>query len=235
MDFKNKRILAIIPARGGSKGIPRKNIKLLAGKPLIAYTIEAALKSRYLDRVIVSTEDKEIAAISKKYGAEIAKRPQKLAVDKAEKRDIVFHVLKYLKREECELNIIVILQPTSPLRTVDDIDKAIELFLRNKCESVVSVCESGQSPYWSLKIKRGYLMPVFGEKCFKMIRQDLSKTYLPNGAIFISNFQTLDKYKSFYTNKILPFIMPMERSIDIDEEFDFWLNEQILKKGLTKK
>jgi len=233
--MKNKKIVAIIPARGSSKGVKRKNIKLLVGKPLIVYTIEAGLESKYLDRVIVSTEDKEIAEISSECGADIVERPQKLATDDTISIDVVLHALKYLREKGYRFDIVVLLHPTSPSRTVNDIDKAIELFLENKCESVVSVCEPQQSPYWSFKIKRKYLIPVFGKKCFEMPRQSLPKIYFPNGAIFISTFQILDKYKSFYTNKALPFIMPMERSVDIDEEFDFWLNEQILKKRLTKK
>jgi len=214
------KILAIIPARGGSKGIPRKNIKLLAGKPLIAYTIQTALRSKHLDRVVVSTDDKEIAEISKRYGAEVAIRPPELSGDKANKRDIVFDCLK-------GEDIVIVLQPTSPLRTTDDIDKAIELFTKNKCESVISVCES--NPYWSFKIKK-YLEPVLGFEYFEINRQDLPKAYITIGAIFISATKTLDDYNGFFTNKMLPYIMPLERSIDIDTEFDFWLVEQILKK-----
>jgi CMP-N-acetylneuraminic acid synthetase len=228
--LKNKKILAIIPARGGSKGIPRKNIKLLSGKPLMTYTIEVALKSKYLDRVIVSTDDKEIAKISKKYGAEVIKRPKILAIDRAKTIDVIFHLLSVLKKEKYDPDVIVLLQPTSPLRIVKDIDNAIELFLKNKCESIISICESGHSPYWSFKIKSGYLTPILGRKYFKQRRQGLSKSYIPNGAIYISTPKNLFKYKSFYTNKILPYIMPLERSIDIDNETDFKLAELILKK-----
>ena len=229
MNFQKKRILAIVPARGGSKGIPRKNIKFLAGKPLIAYTIRVALESKYLDgKVFVSTEDKEIAKISKKYGAKIVKRPQKLATDNISSIDVVLHALKFLKKEEGEPDIAILLNPTSPLRTATDIDKEIELFLRNKCESVIGVCES-ESSYWALKIKKGFLIPVFGKKYFETRRQDLPKVYIPNGVIFISTPKILNKYKTFYTNKILPFIMPLERSVDIDNEIDFKLVETIIK------
>ena len=166
--MKNKKILAIIPARGGSKGIPRKNIKLLAGKPLIAYTIEAALKSKYLDRVIVSTEDREIAETSRHYGAEVIKRPKILAKDKAKTIDVIFHLLNVLKEKNYIPEIIVLLQPTSPLRIVKDIDKAIELFLKEKCESVVSVCECNPPSYWSFKKEKKYLRPILGWKYFKI-------------------------------------------------------------------
>ena len=227
--IKIKKVIAIIPARGGSKGLPRKNIKNLAGKPLIAWTIELALKSRYLDRVIVSTEDDEIAKISKKYGAEVIKRPKKLATDKTETIDVIFHVLRTLKKENYTPEIIILLQPTSPLRSADDVNKAIEYFFKNECESVVSICEFEHSPYWAFKIKRRYLTPIFGWKYFKIRRQDLPKAYIPNGAIFIAAVKTLEKYKSFYTHKTLPYIMSVERSIDIDSEIDFKLAELILQ------
>jgi len=227
--LKDKKILAIIPARGGSKGLPRKNIKNLAGKPLIAWTIESALKSRYLDRVIVSTEDKEIAKIARRYGAEVIERPKKLATDKAETIKVIFHVLRSLKKENYTPEIIILLQPTSPLRSMNDVDKAIEYFLKNGCESVVSVYEFEHSPYWTFEIKKRYLTPIFGWKYFKIRRQDLPKIYIPNGAIFIADVEILEKYKSFYTHKTLPYIMPVERSVDIDNEIDFKLAELILQ------
>jgi len=227
--MKNKKIIAIIPARGGSKELPRKNIRLLGGKPLIAYTIEAALKSKYLDKVIVSTEDEEIAEISKKYSAEVIVRPKHLATDTAKTIDVLFHILKVLKEEKYIPDIVVLLQPTSPLRTTDDINKAIEIFLKNKCESVVSIYESERSFYWSFKIEKKYLKPLLGWKYFERRRQDLPKIYIPNGAIFISTPKALNKHKSFNTNKILPLIMPLEKSIDIDNEADFKLLELIIK------
>jgi CMP-N,N'-diacetyllegionaminic acid synthase len=235
--LKNKKIIGIIPARGGSKGIPRKNIKILAGKPLIAYTIEAALKSKYLDRVIVSTEDKEIAQISKKYGAEVIKRPKKLATDTARIIDVIFYLLKILKREEKYIpEIVILLQPTSPLRTSNDIDKAIDIFLKNKCESVISVCETTPFLYLAFKIAKNYLRPIFSKKYFTQRRQDLTKVYIPNGAIYISTPKNLLKYKGFYSKKTLPYIMPVSRSIDIDTREEFKIAEICLKNlNLDKK
>lgn len=227
--MKNKKIIAIIPARGGSKGIPKKNIKILAGKPLIAYTIEQALKSKFLNRVIVSTDDKEIAEISKKYGAEIIKRPENLATDRAKITDVIFHLLGVLKKEKYIPEIIVSLQPTSPLRTVNDIDRAIEIFLKNKCKSVISVCESGHSFYWSFKIEKKYLKPIFEWRRLNQQKQDLPKVYIPNGAIYISTPKSLFKYRSFYCRKILPYPMREERSVDIDNEVDFKLAEILMK------
>jgi len=228
--LKNKKILAIIPARGGSRRLPGKNIRKLLGKPLIVWTIEQAKKSKYIDKLIVSTDDKTIAKISKKYGAEVPfLRPKELARDSTKIIDVILNLLSLLKKENYIPDIIALLQPTSPLRTVKDIDNAIELFLKNKCESVISIYESGHSPYWSFKIEKKYLKPVFGWKYFKMRRQDLPKSYTPNGAIYITTTKILHKYKSFYTNKILSYIMPKERSIDIDNEIDFKLTELILK------
>ena len=223
-----KKIIAIIPARGGSKRIPRKNIKILAGKPLISYTIDAAKRSKLISRVFVSTEDKEIAGISKKCGAEIIDRPKKIAGDNISEKPVLDNVIEYLKKEEdYQPDIIIYLQPTSPLRNLNDIDEAILLFLRNKADSLVSVYE--QSPYWCLKIKKDHLEPVFSWKYFKMRSQDLPRSYMPNGAIFISTPKALRKNKSFYCHKMLPYIMPRERSIDIDYEIDFKLAELILK------
>ena len=223
-------ILAIIPARGGSKGLPRKNIRLLNGKPLIAYTIEEAKKSKYISRVIVSTEDDEIAKVSNKYGAEIIKRPLELAKDDTPTVDVVLHVLDVLKVQSVKPDIVVLLQPTSPLRTSQDIDNAIKLFIENNCESVVSACEIEHSPYWSFKIEDGYLKPVFGESYLKKRRQELPKVYMPNGAIYITTPDILRKYRSFYCKKTLPYIMPPEKSIDIDNELDFLLAELLVQK-----
>ena len=224
------KILAVIPARGGSKGVPRKNIRLLNGKPLIAYTIEEAKKSKYIDRIIVSTEDKEIAEISTKYGAEVIERPAELARDDTPTVDVVLHLLDSLNHYEPD--IIILLQPTSPLRTYEDIDSALVLFINNNCDSVVSVCEIEHTPYWSFKIEDGYLKPIFGEEYLKKRRQELPKVYIPNGAIFITTPDILKKYRSFYCERTVPYIMPIERSVDIDNEIDFLLAEILIKRRL---
>ena len=229
--FKNKKILAIIPAREGSKGLPEKNIKILAGKPLIAWTIEQAKKSKYIDRLIVSTDDKKIAKIALGFGAEVPwLRPKKLAHDKSKIIDVIFHSLNSLKKEKYIPNIIILLQPTSPLRIDKDIDSALEIFFRKKAESLISISEFRHSPFCSFKInRRKYLEPVFTWDYFKKRRQDLTKVYLPNGAIYISTPKTLLKHKGFYFNKITPYIMPTERSVDIDDGVDFYLAESIIK------
>lgn len=224
------KIVAIIPARGGSKGIPKKNIKLLDGKPLISYTIEHAKKSKYINKVVVSTEDGEIAEISKKYGAEVIKRPEELAKDESPTIDAIFHVLEVLKSEKYSPDIVILLQPTSPLRTAEDIDNAMELFSNSDCESVVSVCGVEHPPHWSSKIEKGYLKPLFGEKNLGMRRQDFNNVYMANGAVYISTPQMLYKYNGFHCDCTTPYIMPIERSIDIDNAIDFMLSELVMKK-----
>jgi CMP-N,N'-diacetyllegionaminic acid synthase len=227
------KIIAIVPARGGSKGVPRKNVKLLAEKPLISYTIGESLKSKYVTFSIVSTEDQEISNISKKYGANVVKRPEILSRDESPIIDVIFHVLEFLGIQREKQNIILLLQPTSPLRNSQDIDNAIELFLENECDSVISVCENKQ-PFWTFVKEDQYLKPIQGGSYLKMRRQDLPKSYIPNGAIFISTVGILQEYRSFYSSKILPYVMPPERSIDIDNELDFFMAEKILTQLIPK-
>lgn len=228
--IENKKIMAIIPARGGSKSIPRKNIKPLLGKPLISYSIEHAKKSKYINRIVVSTEDRKIAEISKEHGVGVIKRPEELARDESPTIDAVFHTLEVLKAEKYNPDIVILLQPTSPLRNAEDIDSAIELFLDADCESVVSVCEVEHSPYWCFKIEKGYLKSLFGDEYLRIRRQDLEKVYVPNGAMYISTPENLRKYKGFYCLRTIPYIMPPERSIDIDNEVDFMLAELLTKR-----
>lgn len=226
---KKYKILAFIPARGGSKGIPRKNIKILAGKPLIAYTIEAAKRCGYLDKIIVSTDDKEIAEISRKYRAEVMKRPKIMATDKAKFTDAVFYHLKIIRKKKWIPEVIIELQPTSPLRTADDIKKAIDFFFKNGCQPLVSVCESLHPLQWFFWKRGKYLEPVFGWKYFQGIgRQKIKKTYIPNGAIFITTLKDFYFNKGFYSQKMLPYVMPQERSVDIDNQIDFLMAKNYL-------
>lgn len=222
--------LAIIPARGGSKGIPRKNIRILGNKPLIAYTIQAALQAKKIDRVIVSTEDEEIETISQNYGAEIIKRPVELAEDNSSPIDVIIHVIDTLKgkiRQEPEL--IVLLQPTSPFRTSSDIDKAIELFDPSICESIVSICECKKTPFKTLVIENNYLTPFIDVKHMHASRQTLPTVYYPNGAIYISPPQILREKGTFHVEASIPYLMPQERSLDIDTETDLMVAELYLE------
>jgi CMP-N-acetylneuraminic acid synthetase len=223
--MKTQEILGVIPARGGSKRVPKKNIKLLGGKPLIAYTIESATKSRLLDDFIVSTDNQEIQDVAERFGARVIERPKVLATDWAKTINVILDIL----RRECA-DIIVCLQATSPFRTAQDIDNAINLFLHKKCDSVISVCQAGDNQAWLLKTNGEYLTPVFNNKYFKTRSQNLPKMYIPNGAIFIASRQALEHYKSFYTDRILPYVMPIERGIDVDNNNDFAYAEATLKQ-----
>lgn len=227
----NSKILAIIPARGGSKGISRKNIRLLAGKPLIAYSIEAALESKYIDKVVVSTEDDEIADVSRGFGAEVVKRSEELARDDSPTIDAIIYTLNLLKQSGYSPDIVVLLQPTSPLRTSEDIDGAINAFMKERPESLIGVCESEHTPYWAFKIEEGMLKPIFSEEFLKKRRQDIPKSYFPNGAIFISVPENLRRFRSFYCRKTIPYLMPAERSIDIDMEVDLKMAEVLIRPG----
>jgi CMP-N,N'-diacetyllegionaminic acid synthase len=227
-----QKILGIIPARGGSKRLPRKNIRILCGKPLIAWTIEQAKKSDYIDKLIVSTDDEEIAKISKDYGAEVPfLRPDKLARDDSPTIDAVIHAIKFLEDKGEHYDIIVLLQPTSPLRSNDDINNAIKLFSEKKPDSVISVSIIYPPIFWSFYIKNGYLDPIFDEKYLEMNHEDLPKSYTPNGAISISSVRNLLKYERFYFKKSLPYLMLFDKSIDIDTELQFKLVEEIMMQN----
>lgn len=223
------KILAVIPARMGSKRLPEKNIKVLNGKPMIVYTIDAIKKSHYINRFIVSTEDKIITQIAQSNGAEVILRPTKLARDDSPTDDVVINVLEQLqKKEQYVPEIIILLQATSPLRTTEDIDTAMKIFLGSSGVSLISVTEYDHTPYWAFRIEKGFLKPEFASGSLKR-SQDLPKLYRPNGSIFIIRLDSFLKHRSFYTKQNLSFIMPRERSIDIDDEFDFSIAEFLLR------
>ena len=228
---KKPNIIAIIPARGGSKSCPRKNIKLLNDKPLIYYTINEAKKSKYLGRLIVSTEDSEIAEIARQYEAEVIGRPVELAQDDTPSLPVYQHVIRYLEEvEDFYPNIIVVLQPTSPCRVVENIDGAIEKFLGAGCDSVVSVCEVQHPPHWMYSLECDRLKPIIegGEKVTR--RQDAPKTYRLNGAVYVIHRDVIMEQNRVMGNDTRPFIMPLESSIDLDTDLDFRLAELLVKE-----
>lgn len=216
------KILGIIPARGGSKGIPRKNIKLLNGKPLIAYTIEAALASN-LYRVIVSTDCEEIANISKEYGAEVMMRPSHLAEDKTPTLPVLQNVISKLDKK---FDAVMTLQPTSPLRTIEDINKSIEIFSSDKeADSLVSVVEvpHNYTPEKLMSFDGKYLAGNSESKR----RQEVSKMYARNGAaIYITKTEKLSEY--IFGGKILPYFMSKINSFDIDDIDDWKIVERLI-------
>lgn len=217
--INNKTFLAIIPARGGSKRLPRKNVLDLCRKPVIAWSIEAGLDSKYIDRVVVSSDDDEILNIAKKYGAEIIKRPSELAIDTATTFDAIKHTIENLENYD----YIVLLQPTSPLRNEKHIDEAIELLEEKNADAVVSVCEMDHSPLWSNTLPKDNSMGNFlRDEVLNKRSQDLEKYYRLNGAIYICQTEKFLKGKSFFIkNNIFAYKMDKKSSIDIDEEFDF--------------
>jgi len=223
------KILAIIPARGGSKGVPRKNIRNLAGKPLIAWTIDEAKKSKYISRLILSSDDDEIIEVAKKYGCEIPfKRPKKLAQDDTPGIAPVLHAI-----EQCSgYDYVMLLQPTSPLRTVEDIDMCVELLLSEKANACVSVTETTNSPFWMYTLEEHQqLNPILtGDLIWR--RQDLPKVYALNGAVYIAATVWLQKTGAFLTDETLGYMMANSRSLDIDTEEDFLFCEWKMSRNL---
>ena len=222
-------MIAIIPARAGSKGLPGKNLKLLNGKPLIVYTIEAALKAKSISRVVVSTEDIQIANVAKLAGAEVPfLRPKNLALDESLAIDsYIFTVEKLKIKDSIIIEDIVILQPTSPLRLSDDIDEAIQMFISKKAKSVISFTKESHPIAWHKYIETdNRIISIFEEKLQN--RQEERVTFYPNGAIYVFNYNFL-KQQKFFSEKSYAFLMPRNRSIDIDYIEDFQYAEYLLK------
>ncbi|MCK4257422.1 MAG: acylneuraminate cytidylyltransferase family protein [Halanaerobiales bacterium] len=228
----SSNFLALVLARGGSKGVPRKNIRNLDGKPLLAYTSEEAKKSNYIDRVILSTEDEEIASVGREYGVEVPfMRPDELATDEASSIEVIKHALNWLKMNENYWSkYTVLLQPTSPLRTVEDIDGAIERLLHSDGDSLVSLCETDKHPFWLKRIENDQIVPYTEEGLHIVRRQDLPKVYSLNGAIYIAESTLLLKHSSFYVGNTIPYLMPKDRSIDIDDRIDWAVAETLIKE-----
>ena len=227
--MKRQSCLAIIPAREGSKGIKNKNIKHLNGKPLIYYSIREAKKSKFIDKCIVSTDSKKIKKVALGFGAEVPfLRPKRISTDKTSMYSVVEHAVEFIKKQNQSFDIIVILQPTSPLRKAEDIDKAIKKLITSKADSVVSVCVAEHSPYWMRIVQGGKVFPLIKSKEF-LRRQDLPEVYRINGAIYATKKEVLFNQKRILGKNILAFIMPQDQSADIDTELDFKLTEIILK------
>lgn len=233
-----KKILAAITARGGSKRIPKKNIKKILGKPLIAYTIIEAKKSKYIDRLIVSTDSQEIAEISKKYGAEVPFiRPKSLAMDNSKSVDVLIHAVKYLEEKDNFIPyIVVLLEPTSPLRTVEDIDNGITKHLETDSDSVISVVKGdNRHPLKAKVIKNDRIYDYLFEEKEIVRSQDLLPVYFRNGAYYSVKRDVLINKRTLYGNITRPYIMPVERSFDINEEIDFKIVELLLNERFQKK
>lgn len=237
--MKNK-IVAIIPARGGSKGLSRKNIKPLLGKPLVAWTIEQAKKSKYVDRIIVSTDDKEIAEISRKYGAEVPfLRPEELARDESPRIDLIMHAINLFEERGTFFDIIVFLEPTSPLRDVSDIDNSIKLLLNNKkARAIVSVAKSEIThPEFDVIINNeSFIRKLDDNTNFRVLRrQELTDVFFFEGSIYISYIDTLKQKKEFYHDLTLAYVVQKYKYHEIDEMSDFICVEALMKAKLEGK
>jgi CMP-N,N'-diacetyllegionaminic acid synthase len=229
------RVLTLIPARAGSKGLPRKNVLEVAGLPLIAWSILAAKNSRFVDRIVVSTDGSEIADVARTFGGEVPfMRPAELASDEASTQDVVLHCLDELEKEGSRYDLVVILQPTSPLRTAEDIDSALELLASKGAEAVVSVCRAQHSLLLANTLPpdgdmRDFLRP----EVTRAPRQALPHYYRLNGALYAAKWERLRSGGWFYGPGSYAYVMPPERSVDIDEEFDLQVADCLLSKRLA--
>ncbi len=222
-----KKIIAIIPARSGSKGLKNKNIKKFDKKPLIYWTINSALKSKYIDKCFVSTDSKKISDISNKFGADTSfLRPSILSSDKSEISSTIIHVLKNIKEN---FDIIILLQPTSPLRDNNDIDKALRIFIRKNLTSLVSISSCDYPYEWILKKNKLNEVNFVNNNKSKN-RQQAKSYFQANGAIYISTTKNYLRNKTFFNNKTYGFLMNKSKSIDIDDIIDFKIAE-IIKKS----
>jgi|TARA_B110000495_G_scaffold203413_1_gene226975 CMP-N-acetylneuraminic acid synthetase len=222
-------VLAIIPARGGSKGLPGKNIREICGKPLIAWSIQAALDCSIINRLIVSTEDDEIAKIAEQFGAEIPfMRPVEFAQDDSPGIDPVLHAINVLP----EHDFVLLLQPTSPLRSAEDISGIIEFAIEHNAQSVVSVCEASVHPFWLYKKNASLELEPYLEHQFVPCRQNLPKAYSLNGSMYLAKTSWLKKNRALVAENSLAYIMPKDRSYDIDDNLDWLVAERMLKRHI---
>lgn len=231
--YKNKTFLAIIPARGGSKGLPKKNIKDLCGKPLIAWSIESGLQSKYIDEVMVTTDSQEIAEISKKYGANVPfLRPDELASDTATSFDAIKHTIEFYKNElKKDFDYVVLLEPTSPLRSVKDVDGAIEKLLDSSADAIVGICKTeGQNPAFLVNKNEDDFISGYNNIDMKVLRrQDIKDVYFFEGSVYISKTDILLEKETFYHENTLGYEFPKYKSLEIDDMDDFIMIESIMK------
>lgn len=229
-------IIGLITARGGSKSIPHKNIKMLAGKPLLAWTIDTALQCNALSRVIVSTDDEEIAGVARKWGAEVPFiRPAEFSQDDSSHISVVLHAIRWLEEEGNYPDYIMLLQPTSPFRTAEDIQQAIRLAEERNAVAVVSLCEVEKHPYLCKRILEDGTMSEFMKTDIGYLRrQSFPATYVENGAIYLNKRSSLLKDQTFLPEGAIAYVMPQERSLDVDTHWDWHMAELILKDQYEK-
>jgi CMP-N,N'-diacetyllegionaminic acid synthase len=229
------RVLGVIPARGGSKGVPRKNIRLLGDKPLIVYTIEAALKSRAITYLVTSTDDDEIAEVAARHGSAVVKRPKELAEDETPMPPVVLHVLNAITHGgDAGYDIVALLQPTCPLRTPEDIDQAVQLLVESDCEAVISVYRVwDEHPARMYYVRHDRLVP-YEAASESSNRQDLTPVYHRNGLLYVIRERVLREQGTFFPRDIRPYITPRMRSVNIDDEMDFLFADFLISRGSHK-
>ena len=231
-----ERVLALIPARGGSKGVPRKNVRLVGGRPLIEYTIETAIAARHLfHAIVVSTDDREIAEISRRAGADVPfMRPPELATDTAGSLPVVQHATRFIEsRDGVKMDWIMLLQPTEPFRTTGDLEEALRIARKEKCDSVISVVQVfAVHPMLMKRIENGRLRPWCVDEPEGTRRQDYRpEAYMRNGAVYLTRRDVVMEKGSLRGEDSCPYIMPPERSLSVDSELDLALIETMLKRG----
>lgn len=225
--LNDKSVLAIIPARGGSKGVPGKNLRLVNGKSLLAHTIAKAQSSALIDRIVVSSEDEQILAAARLANADVPfVRPIALAADDTPSSDVIMHALKELPHYD----YVVVLQVTSPLRRVEDIEQCLQLCQQKNAPACVSVTEAKESPYWMFSINEQHALLPLLSKSIPTQRQACPCTYVLNGAVYAAYADWFMQKQTFITKETIAYVMPKERSLDIDTEFDFELLDCYLKR-----
>ena len=229
--YKDKRILAIIPARGGSKGLPGKNIRELCGKPLISWSIEHAQKSKYIDDLFISTDSREIADVAEKYGATCPElRPAELANDTAPSSAFIVYTLELLKQRGKAFDYFILLEPTSPLRDPEDVDRSLKILIDKGEEAIVGVCESEASnPAFLNKISPSGTLAPYLDNYKTTRRQDIEPVYFHEGTIYASSVKAYLEKRVFYHEHTLPYIVPKWKSYEIDDIVDFTIIEALMK------
>ena len=235
--INGRTVLAVIPARSGSKGLKDKNIRPLAGKPLIAWTIEVAKESSLIDEIIVSTDSLTYKRIAEQYGASVPFiRPKDLSKDTSSSVDVILHSLDYMKGIGTPYSIVVMLEPTSPLRILSDIDEAISIVARNKAKSAVGICraESSHPSFLFKSLPNGFITPYEGVFPNNLRRQDISPVYYLEGSVYASDTLTFYEKRAFYHEETSGVEIPYCRSFEIDTDIDFQIVEALLKNSLSK-
>ena len=235
--ISNKKILGLITARSGSKGLPKKNIKPLLGKPLIAWSIDVGIKSNYIDDLVVSTDCHEMSRLAKKYEAEAPFiRPKELSTDSASSVDVILHAINWLEKRDRFYDLVVLLEPTSPLRESKDIDRCLEIMQENNVRSIVSICKvESTHPMFLFRLnEKSKLDPYSGKTPNSLRRQDLETLYFLEGSVYCSEIDLLRTKRGFYHEETYGYIVPKWKSLEIDDEDDFLMVEALMKSRILK-